>query len=387
MKIGILTQPLHTNYGGLLQAFALQRFLRGMGHDALTIDYARRERPWLAPYRFARRCVGKFLLGRGGAFFPKPLAAGTGRHTARFVAENIRTTQKIFAPARARDFAEYAFDAFVVGSDQTWRPAYSPHMPTFFLDFLPAEDFRTRRVAYAASFGTETWEFSPQLTRVCAPLAKRFHAISVREDSGVALCEKFFGVPAEHLPDPTLLLDAEVYREIVERDEARGFLEKRVPARRVFAYILDASAEKSAAVARAAETLGAEAEEIMPSMAALRAGTAAFPPVSAWLRGFRDAEFVVTDSFHGCVFSLIFGRPFLALGNAARGMARFSSLLNLFGAERRLVSPKTLAALPQDAFAALLAERLDCARISAVLARERARSREFLEKALGVERG
>ena len=383
MKIGILTQPLHTNYGGLLQAFALQRFLRDMGHDALTIDYvARRARPWLAPYRFARRCIGKFLLGRGGALFPKPLSAGAARHTARFVAENIRTTRKIFAPARARDFAEYAFDAFVVGSDQTWRPAYSPHMPTFFLDFLPAEDFRTRRVAYAASFGTETWEFSPKLTRVCAPLAKRFHAISVREDSGVALCEKFLGVPAEHLLDPTLLLDAAVYREIVERDEARGFLEKRVPARRVFAYILDASAEKSAAIARAAKTLGAEAEEIMPSRAALRAGTAAFPPVSAWLRGFRDAEFVVTDSFHGCVFSLIFGVPFLALGNASRGMARFFSLLKLFGAEHRLVAPEALAALPQEEFDALLAEPLDRARIADVLARERARSRDFLEKSM-----
>lgn len=382
MKIGILTQPLHTNYGGLLQAFALQKFLRDMGHEALTVDYARRARPWLAPYYFARRCVGKFLLGRGGPLFPKAPAAGTGRHTARFVAENIRTTKKLFAPARSRDFAEYAFDAFVVGSDQTWRPAYSPHMPTFFLDFLAADDARTRRVAYAASFGTDAWEFPPELTRVCAPLAKRFHAVSVREDSGVALCEKFLGVAAEHLLDPTLLLDAADYRALVERDEARGLLEKRVPARRVFAYVLDASAEKSAAVARVAATLGAEAEEIMPSAAALRAGTAAFPPVSAWLRGFRDAEFVVTDSFHGCVFSILFNRPFLALGNAARGMARFSSLLRRFGLEERLVSPAELAAFPRERFAALLAAEPDWARVNAVRSREILRSRAFLERAL-----
>ena len=59
MKIGILTQPLHTNYGGLLQAFALQKYLRDMGHEVLTVDYSRKPRAWLAPYRLARRCVAK----------------------------------------------------------------------------------------------------------------------------------------------------------------------------------------------------------------------------------------------------------------------------------------------------------------------------------------
>ena len=82
------------------------------------------------------------------------------------------------------------------------------------------------------------------------------------------------------------------------------------------------------------------------------------------------------------MFSLIFGVPFLALGNASRGMARFFSLLKLFGAEHRLVAPEALAALPQEEFDALLAEPLDRARIADVLARERARSREFLEKSM-----
>ena len=72
MKIGILTQPLHTNYGGLLQAFALQKYLRDMGHEVLTVDYSRKSRAWLVPYRLARRCVAKFLLRRNVALFPKP---------------------------------------------------------------------------------------------------------------------------------------------------------------------------------------------------------------------------------------------------------------------------------------------------------------------------
>ena len=381
MKIGILTQPLHTNYGGLLQAFALQKFLRDAGHDAITVDYARRERFYAFPYRLARRLVGKFLLGRGGAIFPQKPSRGAGRHMARFVIENIRTTKKIFAPARARDFAEYDFGAFVVGSDQTWRPAYSPHMPTFFLDFLGADE-RSRRVAYAASFGTDSWEFSPELTQKCAPLAKKFHAISVREDSGVALCEKFLGVSAEHLLDPTLLLDAADYRAIVERDEARGLLPKRVSALRVFAYFLDPASEKSALLAQVAEILGAEPEEIMPARAELAAGIADFPPVSAWLRGFRDAEFVVTDSFHGCVFSIIFNRPFITVGSVSRGMARFHSLLKMFGLESRLVSAESLSTFSRERLRALISAPLDHATINSVRAREIARSRAFLANAL-----
>lgn len=337
MKIGILTQPLHTNYGGLLQAFALQKFLRDMGHDVLTVDYARKSRAWLAPYRLARRCVSKFILRRKNvSLFPKPLSQGAGKFTRRFIDENIRTTKKIFAPACARDFEEYGFDAFVVGSDQTWRPAYSPYMPTFFLNFL-GNDTKTRRVAYASSFGKDEWEFTPKMTAMCAPLAKKFHAISVREDSGVALCKKYLGVPAEHLIDPTMLLSKEDYCAIIERDEARGLLDKREPARRLFAYVLDAEGEKAEIIKQVAGTLDLIPEEIMPKREDLISGTKAYPPVSAWLRGFRDAEFVVTDSFHGCVFSVIFNKPFIAIGNASRGLSRFHSLLKMFGLEDRLI--------------------------------------------------
>lgn len=389
MKIGILTQPLHTNYGGLLQAFALQKFLRGEGHDVLTINYARKpvyplRRYARFPFRIARRCAAKFLFGKDVELFPKPIPKSAGTHAARFVAENIRTTKKIFAPARERDFAEYGFDAFVVGSDQTWRPAYSPHMPTFFLDFLDARDVRTRRVAYASSFGKDEWEFSPKMTRICARLAKKFHAVSVREASGVALCEKYLGVRAEHVIDPTMLLDRADYCAVVERDEARGFLPKRVLARRLFAYVLDATAEKSALISQAAETLGLEAEEIMPRPEKLRAGTAAYPPVSVWLRGFRDAEFVVTDSFHGSVFSLIFNKPFIAIGNASRGLSRFHSLLKTFGLEERLVLLD--AADSRERFSALLsAPSIDWRRVETVRARERSRARAFLESALKMD--
>ena len=381
MKIGILTQPLHTNYGGLLQAFALQKYLREMGHEVLTVDYTRKPRAWLAPYRLARRCAAKFVFRRNVSLFPKPLPQGAGKFTQRFIEENIRTTKKIFAPARERDFAEYGFEAFVVGSDQTWRPAYSPYMPTFFLDFL-GSDTGTRRVAYASSFGKDEWEFTPAMTKICAPLAKKFHAISVREDSGVSLCEKYLGVPAEHVIDPTMLLSKEDYCGIVARDEARGGLKKRAPAKRLFAYVLDEAPEKRALIANVAGTLGVAAEEIMPRRKDLTAGTAAYPPVSAWLRGFRDSEFVVTDSFHGCVFSIIFNKPFTAIGNASRGMSRFRSLLKMFGLENRLILTDEDSEKLQERVSSLISEKIDWETVNDIRSREQEHSRVFLEKSL-----
>lgn len=381
MKIGILTQPLHTNYGGLLQAFALQKYLRDMGHEVLTVDYSRKPRAWLAPYRLARRCVAKFVLRRNISLFPKPLPLGAGKFTRRFIEENIRTTKKIFAPARERDFAEYEFEAFVVGSDQTWRPAYSPHMPTFFLDFL-GDDTGTRRVAYASSFGKDEWEFTPEMTKICAPLAKKFHAISVREDSGVSLCEKYLGVSAEHVIDPTMLLSKEDYCEIVARDEERGLLEKRISEKRLLAYVLDEAPEKRAVINSGAGTLGLMPEEIMPKQEEISSGAKAYPPVSAWLRGFRDAEFVVTDSFHGCVFSIIFNKPFIAIGNASRGMSRFRSLLKTFGLENRLVLLDANSAALRERVFALIPEKIDWDTVNALRSREQSRSREFLEKSL-----
>ena len=358
MKIGILTQPLHTNYGGLLQAFALQKYLRNMGHEALTVDYSRKPRAWLFPYRLARRCVAKFILRRKIALFSKSLSPSAGKNTQRFVEENIRTTKKIWAPAREGDFSEYGFDAFVVGSDQTWRPAYSPYMPTFFLDCL-GEDKKIRRIAYASSFGKDEWEFTPEMTKVCAPLAKKFHAISVREDSGVELCRKYLGVSAEHVIDPTMLLSKEEYCEIVTRDEERGFLEKRSSGSHLFAYVLDEEPEKKSLIADVATRLGLSVEEIMPKREALQSGKASYPPVSAWLRGFRDAEFVVTDSFHGCVFSIIFNKPFIAIGNAGRGMSRFHSLLKMFGLGNRLVLLKEGDEDLEGRILSLVAKKID----------------------------
>lgn len=344
MKIGILTQPLHNNYGGLLQNYALQQVLKGMGHEVETVDWepssAVTIKTWL--WRKKETLLSIVLKDR-----ERPRYTLTdkekeiiSRNTHRFIERYISTclsTAKNEEDFRSIDSTS-KYQAYVVGSDQVWRPNYNSFQTAMFLDFVERKD--VKRIAYAASFGVSAWEFTQQMTEECARLAKRFDLITVREKSGVALCHEHLGVEAIHVLDPTMLLNREDYEKVVmaeKEPKSTGTL---------FHYILDPSDEKNALINRLAEEQGLQPFTIMPKCQAEnrtkwdvkhRIEDCIFPTVTSWLRGFMDAEMVVVDSFHGAVFSIIFNKPFWLIANAERGNARFESLLGLFGLEDRMI--------------------------------------------------
>lgn len=104
-----------------------------------------------------------------------------------------------------------------------------------------------------------------------------------------------------------------------------------------------------------------------------------FPNPAAWLRGFEGAKFVVTDSFHGTAFSILHNIPFIAIGNVARGLSRFQSLLKMFGLEDRLV--KDINSVNIDNFAE---KEIDWERVNVVLEKEREKAVGFLENNLNT---
>ena len=230
---------------------------------------------------------------------------------------------------------KYAFDAYIVGSDQVWRPRYSPCLTNYFLDFVESER-NVKKIAYAASFGVDNWEFTEEQTRECARLAKQFDAISVREDSAVDLCKRYFDVKATHLLDPTMLLNKEIYTSI--------FAKERISQspRNLLTYILDKSAEKDRIINNVARKYNLKPFSVMPRRGFSEPGRkdiqdCVLPSVEEWIRGFMDAQFVITDSFHGTVFSILFNKPFISIANKNRGLTRFTSLLKLFQLEDRLI--------------------------------------------------
>lgn len=347
MRIGILTQPLHSNYGGLLQNYALQQSLIQLGHDVETIDWKGGGRLREALYRIKVTALHALIPNRYPQLKYKPTnkeLAIIQRNTNHFIDTYINHTEIVRSfDGFIRQVEKGNYDAYIVGSDQCWRPCYNAFLYSMFLDFV--QEKHVKRIAYAASFGTDKWEFTPQQTTICASLAKKFDIVSVREDSGVRLCKEYLGVDARHVLDPTMLLAKEDYIQLIEKEKetkSKGTL---------FNYILDPNAKKLSFIQKVAKDKGLKSFQVLPKCQAEirtkedvknRIEDCVFPGVTTWLRAFMDAEMTIVDSFHGMVFSIIFNKPFWAIGNVGRGMSRFTSLLRTFHLEDRLLDEEHL---------------------------------------------
>ena len=381
MKIGILTQPLHANYGGLLQNFALQQVLLRAGHEVETVDWTPSNKSLRSRLYRIKWTILPFL-------FPKKYAKLRyqptdeerkiiQQHTNHFISTYIHHTKTIvFRDGFYHQAKAGKYDAYVVGSDQCWRPRYNSFLSSMFLDFAKGE--KAKRIAYAASFGTDQWEFTQEMTSTCAPLAQKFDFVSVREDSGVKLCKEHLGVNAVHVLDPTLLLTKEDYIHLIEAEKepkAKGTL---------FNYILDPDSVKSAFINRVAKERGLKSFQVLPKCQAEtqtkdnvknHIEDCVFPGVTTWLRAFMDAEMTIVDSFHGMVFSIIFNKPFWAIGNVSRGMSRFTSLLKMFHLEDRLLDADHLDDVD-------FSKPIDWTKVNGILEEKREECRNLLYKTL-----
>ena len=328
MKIGIITQPLRYNYGGILQNYALQEVLRQMGHEVVTLNskVKAKRTPKRVIKEFIKWVILKlrnskgYVLGVIKFYTSDEILA---RNTSIFVKQFIETENigKLINPK---------FDALIVGSDQVWRPEYS-NLDEAFLCF--ANKWNVKRLAYAASFGIDSVVFSPTECEKYGTQLRRFDAVSVREKSGVHICKTIFNVDAEHVLDPTLLLTSDDYVEKL------GLLNFPKSPGELFYYFLDNNIEKMAIVKKISSLLKFLSFTVNSNVEDLESPieNRIQPPVEKWLRAFYDSSLVITDSFHGCVFSIIFNKPFLLVINEKRGESRFLSLFEQLGIYNRLI--------------------------------------------------
>lgn len=316
MKVGIVTQPLCDNYGGILQNYALQQVLKRMGHEPVTLDYM----PSLS--------FGRYLLYAGKGILC--LLSPSLRHPIKpyshylkrppkidsFIKDNISLTKTI--PDYTRKLLrKNGIDAIILGSDQVWRYSYNSHyIEDMYLAF--AKGYDCPKVAYAASFGVEKWDYPDVKAAEAKELIKQFNGVSVREKSAVRLCREHLGVDAEIVLDPTLLLSASDYLQ---------FCSEPLPGGNPYlaAYVLDMNEEKKAFIEETAKSKGLKIKRMTASSKGC--------PVEEWLTTIRNADFVITDSFHGSAFSIIFGKQFYPLLNKERGADRFLTLFEKLGIE------------------------------------------------------
>lgn len=252
----------------------------------------------------------------------------------KFVRKNINITRPLrSSEALLKRVKRQKLDCLIVGSDQVWRECYSPFLTDCFAGFLP-EDDKMLKITYGASFGTSENPISEQMLETCKRLSSRFDAISVREKSAVGLVKQYFGKHAELVLDPTLLLDADDY--VIERPKTAHSVTTEHDT--LVSYVLDTDGQKAKIANDVAGELGLKESFMGLSPKKSDGSPDKMIPVQSWLDNFRNASFVVTDSFHGCVFSIINRKPFIAIVNHSRGADRFVSMLSQLGLEGRMVN-------------------------------------------------
>lgn len=375
MKIGIFTQPLLTNYGCILQNYAMQRVLCSLGHDTVTIEKPKTLQYlsfWRMPLAIVKRALCHYLLRDKKSLVPLyewsynrdlPVVC---QYTWEFVSNYI-TTRKIDTLS---EISQTDYDAFIVGSDQVWRFSYNRDTRAeVYLTFTSG--WKVKRIAYAASLGVDKWEMSSHETDYYKPFVQNFDAVSVRESSSVDLLSTYMNVKAIHVLDPTMLLSRSIYVSLAKsQSPSDGTL---------MVHVLDTTDEKTAIANTISRDMGlrpfAVSQEYSESNLAVPREKRIQPPVEKWLRGFMDAEVVFTDSFHACVFSILFNKPFVVYCNAERGAARFESLLDIFGLKHLMV-------FRAEDYSVELLKSIDFEEVNRRLEMWRNLSIDFLRKAL-----
>lgn len=305
MKVGILSLPFEPNYGWAVQLWALYHTIEKLGHDPIVIN-----RRWNTTNRGLIFKIKRYVYYKGIC-----------SRFSRFLNNEIpNITCEIRESSKLNEISK-ELNAIVVGSDQVWRIENTRGANlNFFLDFV--YDTSIKRIAYAASFGKDTWQGTPDETEKVKQLLSKFDLITVREQSGVRLCNELFNSRAINVVDPTLLLTEEDYNMILSLPQKKE---------QITTYILDSTTEKLDTIKKVATTKNLNIVSLYPKQRLNY-----FHSVYYWLENIRDAEYVIVDSFHGMVLSIIFKKNFVVMANKKRGLTRFSSLLMQLGLEDRM---------------------------------------------------
>ena len=377
MKIGILTFYRTGNYGAMLQAYGLLKFLESEGHMVRFLDTEvqngfERE-AFRAFLRLARSCFSfrTQVFARRWRVFLMTLSA---RRVARF--SDLFPVSKKLRSRRALERESRHFDAIIVGSDQMWNPHWCvPYLPLVFLDFVADG---VRRISYAVSFGVPEW--GRRCREEAGMLLERFHAISVREDSGKAIVESLCsGTRAHIVLDPTMLHPTSFWMKRARYDSTSS------ESTHAFFYFLSWTTLKEVVFWRESLSEVSGGIDILDHFTgrsgSWRASTK-MVSVEEWLLRVASCSFMLTNSFHGTVFAILFHRPFATVLLNGKDVSshmneRIISLLSRLGLLNRAIDLSRRESLRR-----LFRTPIDWAEVDARINEERNRSVDFLRSAL-----
>lgn len=314
MRIGIMTYWSWDNYGSILQCFALQKCLRNMGHEPFLIRYdpdldmrdplSMRLLRKLNPLELARAVKRRI---RRTAFADNATLLKRKEAFAAFISERLAVSERVYPDGETLRADPPSAQAYIAGSDQIWNQgrdcglaATAKLNRSYMLDF-GVDD--VRRIAYAASWGGSGVPCASrgQIGRLLA----RFAAVSVRETSGAGYCASCGRADAKVMPDPVFLLERKDYENISAVPSAAPGV-----APYVFVYYLHNKSVLGLRQIRKAVEKHGKRLIVVTANDEFGDGNSLVPTPEEWLGLIRNAAYVITNSYHCCLFSLIFGKPF-----------------------------------------------------------------------------
>lgn len=377
MRIGVFTHWKSTaNYGQVLQGFALQRALIRMGFYSEIVRYELKnswKRKICSVVKNPLRLFAVFIRVVQYRFCrlsdSSPIIAvdGGNRGFEEFKKQYIKYSAKKYYGLYELEKYLSGYDALIVGSDQVWNyHALDENSRAWYLDFKASVKLR---MSYAASFGRSV--LTSQEAEYFRKHSARLNHISVREESGLKLCEMCGRHDALAVLDPTLLLNILDYEELAS--EAKNITSDDY----IFVYCLSSggilpfdqirewSEEKdSRLLCTYGDTIGEHKEENY------------YPSISEWLMSIKNAKYIITNSFHGAVFSVLYHKNFIVyIKNDIEGNTndRMLSFLRLLGLEKRAVKQGNNI---DEAFR----QETDWNRVDELLLLSRNKSIQFLQK-------
>lgn len=314
MKIGIITFHWGTNYGGVLQAYALQTFLKQKGNDVVIINYA--------PHTFRDSFYKCFYSKNPFTIIENLKSYWKEKNIAKFRKKHLKLTERYYLPEQLIENPPI-MDIYIAGSDQIWNPYGLKSNKKIY--FLPFGDEETIKLSYAASFGVT--DYPENLLEEIKPLLNKFKAISVREKSGLDILKKAGILDSVLLPDPTLLLNKDDYLKLTNREK------QKKPADYFF-YVLQHKQKTISDIysylKRNKNYKIVHARKIKNSVIG----------IEEWIENINNSNFVITNSFHGVAFSIIFEKQFVVVpieGKLAGMNDRFFTVLKKFGLIDRII--------------------------------------------------
>lgn len=308
MDVGILgwwNETPASNYGSTLTSYALYKYLEDCG---LSVAF-------VSPPDFDRKTAGKFCQDN------------QYRMTTKYSKDEMKNNNKYF-------------DTFIVASDVLWY--YDAFIQTGYMFMLDFVTDKKRKISYATSFGNYKNFFPDHELLNAKYYLNKFDSVSVRELEGVDICKDRFEVEATQVMDPVFLCELNNWNDLAEKAE------RKASGDYVFAYVLDPNSEKIDYIKEIAEVNNCsiysitdkqrqrvQKEEMMEDCGVIKNAT----PYEL-LYHLKNAKYVVTDSYHGLCFSLIFNKAFSCLVNWERGSARFMTLAEILDIKHRFIFSK-----------------------------------------------